>query len=70
MSSPRGKRSYLRAVLSVADGRYVVGLAGGQGSHMLGSLAQANSLAIVPEEVTMVEPGESVAVMVLERRLT
>ncbi len=70
MSSPPGKRSYLRAVLSVADGRYVVALAGGQGSHMLGSLAQANSLAIVPEDVTAVEPGTSVSVMVLERRLT
>jgi molybdopterin molybdotransferase len=70
MTSPPGKRSYLRALLAVVDGRYVVSLAGGQGSHMLGSLALANALAIVPEDVTSLAEGDAVTVMVLERRLT
>jgi molybdopterin molybdotransferase len=69
-SSPPGKRSYLRGILDVVDGRYVVGSAGGQGSHVMSSLSRANALVIVPEEVTAVEAGASVQVMVLERRFS
>ncbi len=69
-SSPPGKRSYLRVLLEVEDGRYVVRSAGGQSSHLMTSLAAANALAIVPEEVTGVAAGDSVTVMVLERRFS
>jgi molybdopterin biosynthesis enzyme len=31
-------------------------------------LAQANALIVVPEDVTVVSPGDAVQVMVLERR--
>lgn len=68
--SAAGKRSYLRALLEATDGRYVVRSAGPQGSHQMASLGAANALAVVPEDVTFVPPGERVDVMVLERRLS
>lgn len=40
------------------DTGYTVRGAGGQGSHMLASLAQANALAIVPAETTRVVAGD------------
>jgi molybdopterin molybdotransferase len=64
LSSPPGKRSYLRGHLH--DG--VVSPVGGPGSHLIGSLAHANVLAVVPENVTEVAKGERVEVVVLERR--
>lgn len=39
--------------------------AGGQGSHMLGSLAVADALAVVPPEVTEVRPGDALATLPL-----
>jgi molybdopterin molybdotransferase len=67
LNSPEGKRQFARAVLSVEDGRYVVRPAVGQGSHMLGALARANALVVVPEPVTRVQAGEAVAVMRLDQ---
>lgn len=66
LSSPKGKRSFLRGVIDVVDGRYIVTPLDGQGSHMLGSLAQANALIVVPEEVEKVGVGESAFVMMLD----
>jgi molybdopterin molybdotransferase len=40
---------------------------GGHGSHLLGDLAQANSLIVLPGVITR-QAGDSVQVMVLERR--
>ena len=68
--SPEGKRQYARAWLDVAEGRYVVRPVGGAGSHLVGDLAHANALIVVPEAVTEVPVGGTVEVMVLERRLT
>jgi molybdopterin molybdotransferase len=67
-SSPAGKRQYARAHLGVEQGRYVVRPVGGAGSHLVGELAHANALIVVPEEVTDVPKGGTVTVMVLERR--
>ena len=39
---------------------------GGAGSHLVGDLASANCLIVVPEDVTSVEAGESVDVLMLE----
>jgi molybdopterin molybdotransferase len=64
--SPRGKRQFARGHLAVEDGRYVVRPAGGQGSHMLGALAKANALVVIPEDVTEVKPGTAVAVLRLD----
>jgi molybdopterin molybdotransferase len=53
-SSVAGKMEFARVVLD--DDR--VRLAGGQGSHMLGALAAAEALAVVPPEVTEVHEGD------------
>jgi molybdopterin molybdotransferase len=66
-SSP-GKRSFLRVSLGVRDGAYVVSPVSGPGSHLLAGMARANALAVVPEDVVLVEAGEPVTVMMLERR--
>jgi molybdopterin molybdotransferase len=69
LDSPVGKRQYVRGRLEVRDGRYVATPVGGQGSHLMGGLAQSNALLVVPDDVGRVNEGEPVAVMVLERRL-
>ena len=68
IDSPPGKRQFLRASLSVEEGRYVVRTAGGVGSHLLAGLATADSLIVVEEDVTHLESGDAVTVMMLERR--
>ncbi|MDQ1625374.1 MAG: molybdopterin molybdotransferase [Actinomycetota bacterium] len=68
--SPAGRRQFARAWLTVEGGRYVVRPVGGPGSHLVGDLAQANCFIVVPENVTRVDEGGAVEVMVLERRLS
>jgi molybdopterin molybdotransferase len=70
MRSPAGRRQFARGWLEVVDGRYVVEPVGGSGSHLLGGLAHSNGLIVVPEDVTTLDSGDGVDVMVLERRLT
>jgi molybdopterin molybdotransferase len=68
VSSPRGRRSYLRAVLAgptAAGEAPTVAPAVRQGSHQLSALADANGLLVVPEEVTELPAGASVEVLVL-----
>ena len=69
MRSPSGRRQFMRATLGLDDGHYVVRPVGGPGSHLLGALARANALIVVPEEVTEVAAGDRVTVMVLENPL-
>ena len=57
-ASPAGRRQYVRATLSGAGGRPVVTPVGAQGSHLAADLAVATCLAVVPEDVTLVEPGD------------
>jgi molybdopterin molybdotransferase len=67
-SSPAGKRQFVRAVLDAApDGWTVRPVAGGHGSHLVAQLAEATCLAVVPEEITDVKPGDTIRCMVLER---
>ena len=68
LTSPSGKRSFLRVALDVKDGAYVVTPVSGPGSHLLAGMARATALAIVPEGVQQVGAGEAVEVLVLERR--
>jgi molybdopterin molybdotransferase len=49
-----GKMEFVRVILDDDRAR----LAGGQGSHMLGALAAADALAVVPEDVTAVAAGD------------
>lgn len=53
-SSVPGKMEFVRVVLDDDRAR----LAGGQGSHMLGSLAAADALAVIPEDVSEVRAGD------------
>jgi molybdopterin molybdotransferase len=66
--SPEGKRQFARGVLETEEQHPVVRPVGGAGSHLLGALAQANALIVVPEPVTEVPAGGTVDVMALERR--
>jgi molybdopterin molybdotransferase len=60
------RRVYARAILTRGeDGRYAVSLTGPQGSGILTSMALANALAIVPEDVPAIEPGEELECLVL-----
>jgi molybdopterin molybdotransferase len=66
-SSP-DKRQFVRVALTFDDaGRPLVHPVGGHGSHLVADLAQANALAVVPEETTRGVPGDTVRCMVLER---
>ncbi len=40
---------------------------GGHGSHLMGDLSEANALIVLGEDVTSVEAGEQVQVLVLDR---
>ncbi len=68
LTSPAGKRSFLRVVLSVEAGSYVAAPVSGSGSHLLAGMSRATALAVVPEDVEVVQAGEQVEVLVLERR--
>ncbi len=68
-SSPAGKRQFVRARLTTpltGDGRLVIPV-GGQGSHLVADLAEADCLAVVPEDVTSVAAGDELPCMLLER---
>jgi molybdopterin molybdotransferase len=66
--SPAGRRQFVRARLQRrADGPAVVTPVGGQGSHLVADLAEATCLAVVPEPVTEVRPGDTLRCMLLDR---
>ncbi|GAA1867606.1 molybdopterin molybdotransferase MoeA [Pseudonocardia ailaonensis] len=64
LRSPEGKRQFRRGVLDARDG--TVGEIGTPASHMLGALARADCLIVVPEERTEVAAGEELDVWLLE----
>ncbi len=61
--SPAEKRSFLRGVLDRRAG--LVTPVSGQASHQLASLAKANALVIVPEQVTSLVAGDTVDILEL-----
>jgi molybdopterin molybdotransferase len=71
--SPAAKRSFLRGVLDRNSGGQdahqvtQVTPVTGQASHQLASLARANALVIVPEDVTELDAGATVDVLELPR---
>jgi molybdopterin molybdotransferase len=60
------RRVYARAILTQRDGRWHAALTGPQGSGILTSMAQANALAVVPEDVPGVRRGEEVDCLLLD----
>jgi molybdopterin molybdotransferase len=65
IENPDARRVYARAILSQRDGRYYAALTGPQGSGILTSMALANALAICPEDVPSIEPGQEVDCLLL-----
>ncbi len=67
MTSIKGRRQLARGIVTVTgSGGRQVELAGGHGSHLLGDLARANALVILPEEVEFVAAGEHLDVWLLD----
>ena len=66
VSSPEGRRQFLRGSYEVGRGGPTVSPVGGSGSHLVGELADANALIVVPEESTSVPAGEMVQVLALD----
>jgi molybdopterin molybdotransferase len=62
--SPQGRRQYLRGRYDRLSG--TVTPVGGAGSHLVAALAQADALIVVPEEVTSLDAGSEVDVVVLD----
>ena len=64
LDSPPGKRQFRRGVLDAIAG--TVAPWGGPGSHLLGWLAGADAIVVVPEEITHLDAGEPVEVWLLD----
>jgi len=64
--SPEGRRQFVRAEVGVDAGGLVATPVGGHGSHLIGDLAAANALVVVPEDATAVAAGEQVQVVLLD----
>lgn len=67
VTSPPGRRSYLRGSLSAPseNGRRIVTPVRRQGSHQLSVLAGSNALVVVPEDVTELPSGTEAEVRLL-----
>lgn len=66
VGSPAGREQYLRGALGHDDRGAHIGPVGGAGSHLIGELAAADSLIVVPRETTALSAGEQVSVLVLD----
>jgi molybdopterin molybdotransferase len=66
LSSPDGRRQFMRGTYEVDRGGPTVAPVGGAGSHLIGDLAASNALIIVPEDVTSIPAGEQVQVLLLD----
>ena len=62
-----GRRQFGRAVLSRSpEGPLLAGPVAGQGSHFVGDLAKANGLFVVPDDVSELDAGDVVDVILLD----
>jgi molybdopterin molybdotransferase len=66
ISSPAGRRQFVRAEYAVDRGGPFVTPVGGHGSHLIGDLAASNALVVVPEDVTSLTAGEQVQIVWLD----
>jgi molybdopterin molybdotransferase len=62
-ASPVGKMQFARVSLTTRDGLMYAEPEGGQGSHIIGGLARADGLAIIPEQVGRVSVSDELIVM-------
>jgi molybdopterin molybdotransferase len=63
LDSPAGKRQFRRGHLNTVEG--TVAAWGGPGSHLLAWLAGADSMLVIPEDVTHLDAGDDVEVWLL-----
>jgi molybdopterin molybdotransferase len=66
ISSPAGKRQFVRGEYAVDRGGPFVTPVGGHGSHLIGDLAASNAVVVVPEDVTSINAGEQVQIVWLD----
>ena len=67
MTSAPGRTQLARGLVSFEPGgARRVELVGGHASHLLGDLARANALVLLPREVSLVEAGQDVEVWLLD----
>ena len=66
ISSPAGRRQFVRAEYARDRGTPYVTPVGGHGSHLIGDLASSNALVEVHEDITSVPAGEQVQVLLLD----
>ena len=66
-SSARGRQQYVRGQFGIDGKGAHVTPVGGHGSHLMGDLSEANALIVVPADVTSVQGGTQVQVLVLDR---
>ena len=57
-TSPAGKTQFARVTLEIDERGVIACPEGAQGSHILGGLARAHALAVIPPDVTRVEEGD------------
>jgi molybdopterin molybdotransferase len=67
ITSIPGKRQFARAFFEIDGKGAHVTPVGGHGSHLMGDLSDANALIVLPEDLTGVQAGEQVQVLVLDR---
>ena len=60
------RRVFARVDVTLRDGAYYASPTGPQGSNILTSMSRANGLAICPEDVELVEAGQTVTVKMLD----
>jgi molybdopterin molybdotransferase len=61
-----GRESYIRAIIERTEDGYTATTTGGQDSHMITSLVNANGLVIIPEGVNDVAAGEQLTAMMID----
>ena len=65
LSDRAGRRSFVRGIASVSGGAVTVRPTDGQGSAMLGGLAQANCLIVIPETYSSLDAEDIVRILIL-----
>ncbi len=60
------RRVYVRVVVTKRNGSYSARLTGKQGSGILTSMALADGLAVIPEDVPEIKAGETIKVLMLD----
>ena len=61
-----GRQTYVRGLVTKVAGQYQAALAGGQGSHMIHGMVNANALLIIPDGVKQIKAGTPVQALMID----